>query len=97
MSPLDPVVLLGKRIFYHAGDPRMSAEGYLSCATCHLDGGDDGRSVGLHRPRRGPAQHHGARTAAPALAHGRVHWSANFDEIQDFENDIRGAFGGTAS
>jgi hypothetical protein len=24
-----------------------------------------------------------------------VHWSANFDEIQDFEHDIRNAFGGT--
>ena len=23
-----------------------------------------------------------------------MHWTANFDEIQDFENDIRGAFGG---
>ena len=27
------------------------------------------------------------------IAHGNVHWSANFDEIQDFEHDIRGAFG----
>jgi hypothetical protein len=23
-----------------------------------------------------------------------VHWTANFDEVQDFEHDIRGAFGG---
>jgi hypothetical protein len=29
------------------------------------------------------------------MGHGRVHWSANFDEIQDFEQDIRNAFGGT--
>jgi hypothetical protein len=29
------------------------------------------------------------------MGHGRVHWSANFDEIQDFEHDIRNAFGGT--
>jgi cytochrome c peroxidase len=42
-EPLTTPVLQGKRIFYHAGDPRMSAEGYLSCATCHLDGRDDGR------------------------------------------------------
>ncbi|CAG0904743.1 unnamed protein product, partial [Darwinula stevensoni] len=28
------------------------------------------------------------------MEHGFVHWSANFDEIQDFENDIRGFFGG---
>ena len=24
-----------------------------------------------------------------------LHWTANFDEVQDFENDIRGFFGGT--
>ena len=36
-------VLAGKQIFYNASDPRMSSEGYLSCATCHLDGGHDGR------------------------------------------------------
>jgi mono/diheme cytochrome c family protein len=29
------------------------------------------------------------------MGHGPVHWSANFDEIQDFENDIVHAFGGT--
>jgi hypothetical protein len=29
------------------------------------------------------------------MGHGFVHWSANFDEIQDFEGDIRNAFGGT--
>jgi hypothetical protein len=28
------------------------------------------------------------------MAHGNVHWTANFDEIQDFEGDIRNAFGG---
>ena len=26
---------------------------------------------------------------------GRLHWSANFDEVQDFEHDIRNAFNGT--
>ncbi|PCI26503.1 hypothetical protein COB52_05925, partial [Candidatus Kaiserbacteria bacterium] len=28
------------------------------------------------------------------MKHGRVHWTGNFDEIQDFENDMRGGFGG---
>jgi mono/diheme cytochrome c family protein len=28
------------------------------------------------------------------MGHGPVHWSANFDEIQDFENDIRFHFDG---
>jgi hypothetical protein len=72
----------------------MSAEGYLSCATCHLDGGHDGRvwdftgrGEGL---RRTPMLSGRAGTGA-----GNVHWSANFDEIQDFEGDIRNRFGGT--
>ncbi|NND60251.1 MAG: c-type cytochrome, partial [Gammaproteobacteria bacterium] len=28
------------------------------------------------------------------MAHGNVHWTANFDEIHDFENDMRGVFDG---
>ena len=93
-EPLAPEVLQGKRVFYDAADPRMSFNGYVSCAVCHLDGGTDARvwdftdrGEGLRRTtslqgRRG-------------LGHGPVHWSANFDEIQDFENDMRGPFGGT--
>src|SRR5690606_32634379 len=42
-EPLPMEVLLGKRIFYNAADPRMSADGYISCASCHVDGGHDGR------------------------------------------------------
>jgi hypothetical protein len=94
VEKLSPQVLAGKRIFYNAADPRMASEGYLTCISCHLDGDEDGRvwdftdrGEGLRRTismqgRRG-------------MGHGRVHWSANFDEIQDFEHDIRNAFGGT--
>ncbi len=92
-EPLAPAVLAGKQLFYDASDPRMSAEGYLSCATCHLDGGHDGRTwdfTGRGEGLRNTTTLHGRG----GLAHGNVHWSANFDEIQDFEHDIRGAFGG---
>ena len=90
---LDAAVLEGKRIFYDAANPRMSRDGYISCGSCHLDGSHDGlvwdfteRGEGLRnttdlRGRQG-------------VGHGPVHWTANFDEIQDFENDIRGGFGG---
>jgi len=87
-------VLAGKQIFYAAGDERMSAEGYMSCATCHVDGGHDGRVwdfTGRGEGLRNTTTLHGRG----GTAHGNVHWSANFDEIQDFENDIRGAFGGS--
>ncbi len=91
---LAPGVLLGKQIFYDAADTRMGKDGYISCAVCHLDGFEDGqvwdftdRGEGLRnttslRGKRGVGQ-------------GRLHWSANFDEVQDFEHDIRGPFGGT--
>lgn len=97
---LSAQVLLGKQIFYNASDNRgvigrnrMSAEGYISCATCHVDGGHDGRTfdfTGRGEGLRNTTDLRGRR----GTGHGRVHWSANFDEIQDFENDIRNAFGG---
>ncbi len=93
-EPLPAEVLAGKRIFYHARDPRMSAEGYLSCATCHADGRHDGRVWDF------TGRGEGLRRTPPLLGRtgtgqGNVHWSANFDEIQDFEGDIRNAFGGS--
>ena len=93
-EPLAPNVLVGKQLFYDASPPRMSAEGYLSCATCHLDGDSDhrvwdftGRGEGLRNTT--------VLAGRGGMAHGNVHWSANFDEIQDFEGDIRNAFGGS--
>ncbi len=87
-------VLRGKQIFYHASDPRMSAEGYLSCATCHLDGSHDGRTLDFTNRGEGFRNTTDLRGRS-GVGHGNVHWSSNFDEIQDFENDIRTAFGGT--
>jgi len=93
VEPLTPEVLAGKRIFYHA-DERMSAEGYISCASCHIDGGSDGRVWDFTQRGEGLRNTTDLRGRS-GIGHGRVHWSGNFDEIQDFENDIRLAFGGT--
>ncbi|HJL19284.1 MAG TPA: c-type cytochrome [Sandaracinaceae bacterium LLY-WYZ-13_1] len=91
-EPLAPRVLEGKRIFYRSGDPRMSRTGYLACASCHLDGEGDAlvwdftqRGEGL----RNTISLRGRAGVAP------LHWSANFDEVQDFEHDIRAGQGGT--
>lgn len=91
---LSAAVLHGKQIFYNAADPRMSAEGYISCATCHADGGHDGRTFDFTQRGEGFRNTTDLRGRF-GTGHGAVHWTANFDEIQDFENDIRGAFGGT--
>lgn len=90
---LSSEVLLGKQVFYDTSDLRMSKDGYMSCAVCHIDGFEDGqvwdftdRGEGL----RNTTSLLGRRGAG----HGPIHWSANFDEVQDFEHDIRGAFNG---
>jgi DNA-binding beta-propeller fold protein YncE len=93
-EPLPLQVAHGKRLFYHAADTRISAEGYLSCGTCHVDGGHDGRVFDFTGRGEGLRNTTDLRGRA-GVAQGNVHWSANFDEIQDFENDMRNAFGGS--
>ncbi len=81
------VLLQGKRIFYDARDPRLSRDSYMSCATCHRDGGSDGRTwdfTGLGEGLRNTVALRGR-----AGAQGPLHWSGNFDELQDFEAQIR--------
>lgn len=92
-EPLDAAVLRGKQLFNDSFDQRLTQDGYIACAHCHLDGEHDGvtwdfsdrgegiRSTIMLRGRAGDA-------------HGLLHWSANFDEVQDFEHDLRGPFGG---
>ncbi len=86
-------VLLGKQVFYNAADERMAFEGYLSCAACHQDGDHDGRTWDFTDRGEGLRNTTNLRGRA-GMAHGNVHWSANFDEIQDFELDIVNGFGG---
>lgn len=96
---LTPTVLLGKQIFYNAslktalGADAMGADTYVSCATCHVDGSQDGRVWDFTQRGEGLRNTIDLRGRV-GMGHGNVHWSANFDEIQDFENDIRDHFGG---
>ena len=91
---LSPEVLLGKQIFYNAQDTRMTFAGYISCATCHLDGGSDERVWDFTDRGEGFRNTH-SLNGKSGTGMGNVHWTANFDEIQDFENDMRNAFGGS--
>jgi len=66
----------------------MSADSYISCASCHLDGGHDGRV--WHFTGRGEGLRRTTDLRGRSgMGHGNVHWTGNFDEIQDFEHDIR--------
>ncbi len=59
----------------------------MSCATCHNDGGHDGRVWDLTGFGEGLRNTISLRGAA--VGQGLLHWSGNFDEVQDFEGQIR--------
>ncbi len=92
-EPLTPELLRGKQLFNDSADPRLSQDNYIACAHCHLEGESD--LFVWDFTDRGE----GLRDTAVLNGHagtgdGPIHWSGNFDEVQDFENDIRNAFGG---
>ena len=85
-------VLQGKKLFYDAKDTRLALQEYLSCATCHNDGGHDGRVWDLTGFGEGLRN---TITLKGHANHGALHWSGNFDEVHDFEGQIRGLAGGS--
>src|SRR5690606_24186883 len=91
---LPPQVLLGKQLFYDARDPRLARDAYLSCASCHAEGGQDGRVWDLTGEGEG-LRNTKSLVGRAGASRGRLHWSLNFDEVQDFEGQIRALAGGT--
>jgi YVTN family beta-propeller protein len=93
---LSATVLRGKQFFYDARDTRLARDRYMSCASCHNDGGHDGRVWDLRAQGEGLRNTISLRgRAGVSGAQGRLHWSNNFDEVQDFEGQIRALAGGT--
>jgi YVTN family beta-propeller protein len=90
---LSATVLKGKQFFYDARDTRLARDRYMSCASCHNDGGHDGRVWDLTHAGEGLRNTISLRGRAGAQ--GFLHWSNNFDEVQDFEGQIRSLAGGT--
>jgi YVTN family beta-propeller protein len=87
-------VLLGKQLFYDTRDNRVALQQYISCASCHNDGGQDGRVWDFTQFGEGlrntiTLRGHGGTNQGP------LHWTGNFDEVQDFEGQIRTFAGGT--
>jgi YVTN family beta-propeller protein len=82
-NPLTAEIHRGKVLFYSAEQP-MVGRRWISCASCHPDGQSDRRT--WHNPE-------GLRNtqwlAGLAWTHP-IHWSADRDEVQDFEHTIRG-------
>ena len=86
-------MLKGKQFFYDARDTRLARDRYMSCASCHNDGGSDGRVWDL--TRLGEGLRNTINLRGRAGGQGFLHWSNNFDEVQDFEGQIRTLAGGT--
>ena len=90
---LSATVLRGKQFFYDALDPRLARDRYMSCASCHNDGGHDGRVWDL--TSQGEGLRNTTSLRGRAGAQGHLHWSNNFDEVHDFEGQVRTLAGGT--
>jgi YVTN family beta-propeller protein len=81
--PKSPEWVRGK-ILFNTALPPLTSRRWIACSSCHPDGHTDGRvwqnPEGL---RKTPAMF--------GLAHTHpLHWSADRDEVQDFEYTIRG-------
>ncbi|MGS2717888.1 putative Ig domain-containing protein [Eionea flava] len=79
--------LRGLQVFYHARVPDISPEGYMSCASCHDDGGHDGMTWDLTHMGEGLRNTISLRGSS-GTRFGNLHWSSNFDEVQDFEAQL---------
>jgi large repetitive protein len=91
---LSAAVLKGKQFFYDARDTRLARDAYLSCASCHNDGAHDGRTwdfTGFGEGLRNTISLKGRA----GVGQGLMHWTGNFDEVQDFEAQIRSFAQGT--
>ena len=71
----------------------MTVQGYLTCITCHFDGGDDGQVYDFTEPGEGLRNTISLR-GRRGMGQGNLLWSGAFDEVQDFEDEIRGLFMG---
>lgn len=80
--PGTPEELLGKKLFYTANSP-MSQQRWISCSSCHPDGDSDGRTWQQPEGLRSTQPLFGLKETHP------IHWSADRDEVQDFEHTIR--------
>lgn len=81
--PVTPEWVRGKELFVSSQAP-MTRSKWVSCSSCHPDGAQDGR---VWQNPEGP------RKTPPlwGLAHTHpLHYSADRDEVQDFEYTIRG-------
>lgn len=90
---LPPDVVAGRKLFFSATDSRMTSPSVgAACATCHLDGREDGHVWNFpDGPRQTPSLA-GRMTGST----GPYHWSGEFPTLADFlDTTVRKRMGGT--
>jgi YVTN family beta-propeller protein len=87
--PLAPSLLRGKILFNSSATTTLAKDEWVSCATCHFEGGADGRTWFFRDGIRNTPALFGVASTLP------MHWSGDLDELQDVENTIRSVQAGT--
>ena len=88
-SPLPPQLHRGKLLFISSRSTAISRDRWMSCESCHFDGEHDGRTWLFPDGPRNTTNLRGLVDTRP------LHWSADRDEVQDFEFTIRELQAGT--
>ncbi len=88
-SPLSPQLQRDKLLFTSSRSTRVSRDRWMSCESCHFDGEHDGRTWLFTDGPRNTTSLRGLAETHP------LHWSADRDEVHDFEFTIRELQAGT--
>jgi YVTN family beta-propeller protein len=73
-------LLIGAQAFYGSADERLAEDRWLSCATCHFDGADDGQTwVGFPGGSLNTPLLYGVHDTLP------WGWRGDYDELADFD------------
>jgi mono/diheme cytochrome c family protein len=91
-------VLRGKR-FFNTGLGRWSHQGLAwgSCAACHMDGLSDNVTWYFNRGPRQSVSLDGSFASKDPKDQRIFNWTAIFDEVADFEGNVRGVSGGVGA
>ena len=82
--PLPPALLRGKQLFHSSSRPDLAKARWISCNTCHFEGGHDGRTwtFGFAGPRN-------TTSLLGMIQTYPLRWSAEWDESADSEFAVR--------
>ena len=89
-DPRAPQVQQGERLFFTSRPDTISRDNWVACATCHLDGGPDGRTwLGSEGGARNTTTLRAINETEP------LHWSADRADVQAFEETFTGLMAGS--